>query len=103
MKAAFSDDQTRWLSTLRDSVTPEEAYRRWTEDDGNESIGTFGIEVGFALSLGLPSVDDSEHLGIPDHASVVMEDLTNSRREKLARKLRDAAAERGPLFTPPSG
>lgn len=100
MKGAFFDD-TDWMSTLREDVSPEEAYRRWTEDDGYDSIGTYGVVVEHADSLGLPCVDDAAKLAVSDHASVVFEDLpTEGRKKVAARKLRNAATDLGPLYEP---
>lgn len=100
MKGAFYDDSD-WMSTLRASVTPEEAYRRWTEVEGYLSIGTYAVRVGHARAEGLTCVDDAEQLTVADHASVVFEDLpTPGAKRRVSKTLRDLATDRGALFAP---
>jgi hypothetical protein len=97
------------LSTLREHVGPEEAHRRWTQDLGKQSAGTFGVTVkeidGTEITNGqtgssarLHAIDDAAASRVPDHASVVFSALpSKGQRTQAARKLRDLAVERGCL------
>ena len=97
------------LSTLRESVGPHEAHRRWTDDLGYKSVGTFGVSVEEidgteqkmeeGESFSLYAIDDASPVR-PDHASVVFQDMTKGQRKQAARKLRDHALERGCLYQP---
>ncbi|MFD7656018.1 hypothetical protein ACFV4N_18775 [Actinosynnema sp. NPDC059797] len=90
------------LSTLREHVGPEEAYRRWTETNGFLSVGTYAVSVGEVDDQGLQAIDDAATTE-PDHASI---DYTSaqgkSERKRRSRKLRDAAVARGCLHRPHS-
>lgn len=87
------------LSTLRERVGAQEAYRRWTEDLKKESVGTFGITVGEIESEGLMAVDDADAIAQPDHASVDFTAVpSKGKRKQIGRRLRDAAVSRGCLF-----
>lgn len=90
------------VSTLRGYVSPEEAYRRHTEDHGHESVGTWGVAVGEGEEHGVPSWDDSCLPESPaDHASLdYAQHPAVNQRARVARKLRDAAVARGCLFAP---
>ncbi len=88
------------LSTLRQRIGPAEAYRRWTEDQRYLSAGTFAITVHEVTMSGLRAIDD-EATTQPDHASVDFSSLaTRGMKMKTARKLRDAAIERGCRYSP---
>lgn len=88
-------DQDR-LSTLREAVGAETAFKRWV-DSGHESSGTYGINVGLAISQKLECIDDADD-ETPDHASVDFAQLpTRGSKQQVARKLRDAAVEVGCL------
>lgn len=109
-KAAFhptSKDEKK-LSTLREAVGAEEAYRRWTVALKRASVGTYGIAVAEVnattferasdqIAVGLLAVDDAVTQGVPDHASVVFTDLSKEQRVQAARKLREHAVARGSL------
>lgn len=86
------------MSTHRERIGAAEAYRRWTVDLQKRSVGTYGVTVGEIVSAGLVALDD-EDVEVPDHASV---DFTpypgRSKREQLARKLREKALDRGCLY-----
>lgn len=85
------------LSTRREAVTAERAFREWCET--NESVGTYGVSVGEAESQGLAAFDDSEEAGQPlGHASIDFRGRSNGQVKQAGRKLRDAAAARGRLF-----
>lgn len=102
MKTAFapSDRDAGLLSTVHGRVAPAEAYRRWTQDKGLESIGTFGLEVGEVLDLSLGVLDDSAVVE-PDHVSIDFRQVPSKGRVlQLGRKLRDAAVARGCLHGP---
>ncbi len=91
------------LSTLRERVGADEAYRRHVEGLQLQSAGTWAVTVGEVDGAGCTAVDDGEDLAVSDHASV---DFTavggRGAIERAARKLRDAAVARGPRFVPPS-
>ena len=109
-KAAFNptpkDDKK--LSTLREGVGAEGAYRRWTVNLERASVGTYGIAVAEVdattferasdqVAVGLLAVDDAAARGVPDHASVIFTDLSKEQRVQAARKLRQHAVARGCL------
>lgn len=88
------------LSTLREHVGPEEAYRRWTEDKGFLSIGTYAVSVGEVGDQDLQAIDDSATTE-PDHVSIDYSSAeTKGERKRRSRKLRDAATARGCLHRP---
>lgn len=98
------------LSTMRERVGAAEAYCRWL-DEGRESLGTYGISVGevdgVAIDLdaggtgGLRAIDDSEHVGVVDHASIDFTELpTPGKVRQAARKVREIAIQRGILHPP---
>jgi ribosomal protein S18 acetylase RimI-like enzyme len=102
-KEAFvpSERDKGLLSTLRETVGPEEAYRRWTEDQGRISVGTFGITVAEIQNESLTAIDDAEATSQPDHASVDFTSVSSKgQRRQIGRRLRDAAVARGCLFQP---
>lgn len=103
MKTAFtpSDRDCGLLSTLRGSVDAREAHQRWIAIPGHESAGTWGISVGEAADLSLPSLDDGHVPGMPrDHASVDFRKHSKGLRLQLGRKLRESSVKAGPLFVP---
>ncbi|WP_207555732.1 hypothetical protein [Intrasporangium flavum] len=85
------------LSTLRERVGAEEAYRRH-KDAGLASAGTWGVSVREADENSLPCLDD-EHLpdSPPDHASIDFSALSRKGAVRAAKLLRDAAVARGCL------
>jgi hypothetical protein len=89
------------LSTLRERVGPIEAYRRWTEDLGFVSVGTYGITVAEIQTESLTAIDDAEATSQPDHASVDFTSVpSKGQRKQIGRRLRDAAVARGCLHQP---
>lgn len=89
------------LSTLREHVGPEEAYRRWTEDKGFKSVGTYAVTVEEVTNEELRAIDDAAEMGEPDHASIDFTQIDGKGKKKQAgRMLRDAAAARGCLHRP---
>lgn len=102
MSTAFtpSDGDVGLLSTLRGTVDPAEAHRRWTAKAEQESAGTWGIKVGDALALNLSCVDDScLPDSPPDHASVDFNGApSKGAKRQLGRKLRNASVSAGPLY-----
>lgn len=85
------------LSTLRGRVGPAEAHRRWVQDRGYASIGTYAVSIGEVAACELEAVDD-EATTEPDHASVDFSSLeSKGKKKQTGRKLRDAAVERGCL------
>lgn len=100
-KEAFIPTETDkgLLSTLRESVGPQEAHRRWTEDAKKESVGTYGITVAEVEDAGLFALGDAVATNTPDHASVDFNGLTTGgQRKKVARQLRDCATSRACLY-----
>lgn len=90
------------LSTLREHIGPVEAYRRWTEDKGFHSTGTYAVSVGEVDQQGLQAIDDSATTE-PDHVSIDYSSAQGkSERKRRSRKLRDAAVARGCLHKPQS-
>lgn len=88
------------LSTSREVIGPQEAFRRWTEDRGYRSVGTYAVTVGEAAAEELSALDDAETHG-PDHASIDFRDVpSKGKKKQKGRKLRDAAVARGCLYTP---
>ena len=99
MGTAFtpSDRDAGLLSTLHGRIGAAEAYRRWTESWGFDSIGTYGLEVGEVHDVGLGALDDSA-LVEPDHISIDFRTVpTKGQIRQIGRKLRDAAVARGCL------
>ncbi|WP_133794309.1 hypothetical protein [Actinokineospora alba] len=89
------------LSTLRGHVGPDEAYRRWTEEKGFKSVGTYGVTVGEVVNENLKAVDDAAEVNEPDHVSIDFSQILSKARKKQAgRILRDAAKARGCLHAP---
>ncbi len=98
------------LSTLRESVGPEEANRRWREEIGSLSDGTWGISVteinrvevecDDGTVVQLQALDDAEDLGVADHASIDFTRVppTRGKLRQAGRKLLEAAIKRGRLF-----
>lgn len=85
------------LSTHRQRIGPDEAYRRWTEELGHQSVGTYGIAVGEAVGIGLRALDD-ETPAIPDHASLDFSEVpSKGEKRQRGRKLKEFAAGRGCL------
>lgn len=99
------------LSTLHGSVGADEAYRRWTEEVGSNSLGSFGVTVGEIDSVevdvpgngpqGLQALDDAHMVHVEDHVSVDFNALlSRGQRRQAARKLLECALGRGgPLNT----
>lgn len=94
------------LSTHRERIGPEESFRRWTEDNKRDSVGTFGVSVSEARAAELEAIDDEVALGVPDHASVDFNVIPPSdgrgepskgQMTRAGRKLRDHADQRGCL------
>lgn len=96
-----SDEPDGRMSHLRGSVDAREAWRRFTEDHGKQSAGTWPMKVDVALGLGLTCGDDSALEDRPDdHAFVeVLRDPRESRRHATLQLAKWSSAA-GPLFTP---
>lgn len=103
-KAAFKPDPTGMLSTLRQRVSPAEAFRRHVEESHLDSVGTWGVSVAEAEAQSAPAWDDEFCDGLPaDHASVdFTQHPTGNQKLRAASRLRDAAVGRGCLYTPGS-
>jgi len=90
------------LSTHRNRIGAAESYRRWTEELGYESVGTWGVTVGEADELDLPALADEVLPEVPDdHASVnfaVCE--TDSQVKRKAKELRKHAVNRTQIYSP---
>lgn len=87
------------LSTRRAAMGERQAY-----DDhvagGWSTSGTWHVNVGHAIDLDLPCIDDAAHVGVPHHASVsFLDHESRGQREQRARKL--ARASRC-LYEPPA-
>lgn len=91
-----------FMSTLRGRVDPEEAYRRHTANPERQSLGTWGVQVGLAMSQNLTCIDDGlcDAETPLDHASVDFNALTRKQKNTVSGILRDAAVDAGPLYTP---
>lgn len=91
------------LSTLREAVGPDEAFKRHVERD-LKSAGTWGVSVAESEVASLVCVDDAHLPDTPaDHASIDFNVVTGRKqRQRAARLLRDAAHDRGCLHAPPS-
>ena len=89
------------LSALRERVGPEEAHRRHVKELQLQSAGTWAVSVAEANDAGCAALDDGDDLGVPDHASVDFLEVGSRKNiERAARKLRDAAVERGCRYIP---
>jgi hypothetical protein len=88
------------LSTLRNRVGAEEAHRRWTSQPGHESCGTWGISVGEAAAISLPTLADETLPDMPDaHASIDFENCASKGEiSRSAKKLRNHATDRRRLY-----
>lgn len=79
------------LSTKRERFGAERAYEAHAAIP-LPTCGTWGFTVGEAKEAELPSVDDAEHVGSEDHASVsYLDHDSQGKRAQRARKLKDAA------------
>jgi hypothetical protein len=95
-----SEGDAMMLSTLRERVGADECYRRWTEELGRISVGTYGVSVGECIDADLTALDDGAE-DAPDHASVdFSKHDAKAQRLQRARKLRAAAVARGLLYSP---
>lgn len=84
------------LSTRREHIGAERAYREWSKD--HLSAGTWGMSVEEIETVKLRAFDDSHEPGQPEgHASVDFQSQTNARQNKTGRILRDLSVERGCL------
>jgi len=110
------DNDEGMMSTNRETIGPDEAHRRWTEELEKPSLGTMGISVeeidgisitphpdrpAGATAVSLQALDDAKQLAIPDHASV---DFTQceypAELRQGGRKLLELAEKREWLYKP---
>ena len=102
-KEAFipNPDDAGRMSTHREAIGPIEAHRRYTEDEGRVSAGTWAVTVGEVDGVGAHALDDAAVMMKPDHASIDFNPLpTRGQWKKAGRKLRDAATARTCLYPP---
>jgi len=85
-----------FLSTRREHIGAERAYREWKAD--HESAGTWALSVHEVENQSLSAIDDSSEVGQPEgHVSVDFNGNSPGMREKKGRRLRDSAHQRGCL------
>jgi hypothetical protein len=102
-KEAFipNPDDAGRMSTHREAIGAAEAFRRYTEEEGRVSAGTWAVTVGEVDDVGAHALDDALVMKKPDHASIDFNPLaTKGQWKRAARKLRDAATARTCLYTP---
>lgn len=87
------------LSTLHGRVTPAEAHRRWTEDRGHKSAGTWAVSVTEVEDAALDYFEDGLDIGTPDHVSVDFNGILEDKAavKQRSRMLAQAALQRGRL------
>lgn len=91
-------DQGRLSFDDGHQIAAEQAWRRFTEERGLQSVGVFGVLVGECASEGLGVIPD----GVPDpeHVSVDFTGKSNGERKAISKRLRDHALGRGWQFGP---
>ena len=91
-------DQNRLSFDDGSQIAAEQAWRRYTEEHGLQSVGVLGVLVGECASEGLRVIPD----GVPDpeHVSVDFTGKSNGERKSIAKRLRDYALGRGWQFGP---
>lgn len=101
MRVAFepSDQHGSLLSTKRERVTPEGAYREWVEA-GRSSTGTWGVSLGEVTKAELHAVDDEATCGISAHAAINFRGESKGEKKRKSRILRDHAVNRTCLYRP---
>lgn len=91
-------DQGRLSFDDGHQISAEQAWRRYTEERGLQSVGVLGVRVGECASEGLGVIPD----GVPDpeHVSVDFTGKSNGERKAISKRLRDNALGRGWQFGP---
>ncbi|MFM1797915.1 MAG: hypothetical protein RLZZ117_193 [Cyanobacteriota bacterium] len=91
-------DQNRLSFDEGGLIAAEQAWRRYTEERGLQSVGVLGVLVGECVGEGLRVIPD----GVPDpeHGSVDFTGNSNGERKSIAKRLRDHALGRGWQFGP---
>ena len=92
----FSGDM---LSTYDgDMMSPEETYRHYTEELGNESAGVYGITCDETEEQGLEIVED--RTPYKEHVSVSFQGISSNGRRSKSRRLASYAMNRGCMHAP---
>jgi hypothetical protein len=84
-----------------DLITPEASWRHYTDQLGLSSCGVLALTVAECMALDLPVRPDPDPF--PEHAVVDFTAFTAGQTERLSKKLRDRAAERGWLYLAEGG
>lgn len=92
----FSGDS---LSTYDgDMISPEEAYRHYTEVLCNRSVGVYGITCDEVKEQNLGIIED--RVPYKEHISVDFRGVGSNGRKSKSRKLASYAKDRGHLYKP---
>lgn len=94
-------DEDRLSTEDGDRIAPEAAWRRYTEVLALLSTGVMGILAASCAAEGLAVEPDGAPT--PEHVSVIFAGLTTGERERVSKRLRDAADARGWLYRPSAG
>lgn len=99
-KQAFlpTPDDNKTSMDNGDHVTARESYENHRKR-GKDSIGTWGVSLAEVVGVGLSAAPDP----LPDqaeHCVIDYDKVTGKPAEKLAKRLRDHAAERNCLHDP---
>jgi hypothetical protein len=79
-------------------IAAEQAWLRYTEERGLQSLGVLGVLVGECASEGLRVIPDG--LPDPEHVSVDFTGKSSGERKTISKRLRDCALARGWQFGP---
>ncbi len=94
----FPKDEGKLSVYDGDQITPRESHHHYTTSLKYESIGVWGVTCEEVASVGLNVISDPL-AGFVEHAVIDFGKRDEKTCRKLAKKLRAAAVERGPLFT----
>jgi len=81
-----------------DLISPADAFAHYVHKLGLKSVGVWGIKKLEVDITGLNAIPDPLP-ETPEHALVNFQKFSNKQCEKLGKKLRDFAVERGALFS----
>lgn len=99
-----SSDESQLSADRSTITTAKDSYELYVSNS-LESIGTFGVTVGEFRAEGLlcfpdPVEGTSTIKANPAHARVDFSNINNSKRKKVAKRLKRAAVSRGILYKP---
>lgn len=83
-----------------DLIAAEAAWRHYTAELGQRSVGVTAVTVAECAGEGLPAVADAD--AFPEHVLIDFSGLTRSQIRNAAKQLQEFAEARGWLY-PPGG